>query len=85
MADDLKDLLNSLNEARVVDRLCQLDMSEMAGAFGHVFGTSATLELPVNGAQHGVVKALITWLRTCLVHGFRIDDVNDAHILDLLW
>lgn len=84
MADDLEDLLDFLDEARVVDRLCQLDMTKVAGALGHVLCAGLALELSIDGSEERVVEAAIAGLGAGLIHSLRIDDVGDAHILNLL-
>lgn len=83
MADDLEDLLDFLDEARVEDGFGQLDVTEMARALRHVLCARLALELSINGSKSRVVQALFAGLCTGLIHGLRIFDVGDAHILDL--
>ena len=66
------------------DRLRQLDVTEMTGTFVHAFAASSTLELTVNGTETGVVQTILPGLRPGLIHGLRIFDPADGHILDLL-
>lgn len=83
MADHLENLLDSLDEARVVDRLCQLDVSKVAGTFRHVLSARFAFELPIDRAEQGIVEALFARLGSGLVHGLGIDNVDNAHALDL--
>jgi hypothetical protein len=84
VADDLEDLLHFLDEARVVDRFCQLDVAKMALAFRHIIRARLALELSIDGAHERVVEAAIAWLRARLVHRLRVDNVCHAKVLDLL-
>ena len=84
MADGLEDLLDLLDEARVEDRFSQLDMAKVTGTLGHVFCARLAFELAVDRSEKGIVEAAIARLGARLIHGLRIDDVLDAHALDLL-
>lgn len=84
MADDLEDLLHSLDEARVVDRLCQLDMTKVARALGHVLGAGLALELSVDRTKQRVVETSLARFRSGLIHGLGVYDVANTHALDLL-
>ena len=84
VADNLQNLLDTLDEAWVVDGSGQLDVTEMAGALGHVLGTRLALELAIYGAQEGVVETAVAGFRPGLVHGLWVDDVGHTHALDFL-
>lgn len=68
----------------MIDRLCQLDMTEMTRTLGHILVASGALELSVDGTKSRVVQSLIARLCSSLVHGLRVQDVADTHILDFL-
>jgi hypothetical protein len=68
----------------VEDGRGQLDVAKVTGADTDVLLARGARELAVNGAELGVVEALVARLGVGLVHGLRVDDVHDAHGLDLL-
>lgn len=84
MADNLKDLLDALDESRMEDRFGELDMTKVARAFRHVLSACFALELAVYGAKERVVEATIARFRAGLVHRLGINDMCHAHGLDLL-
>ena len=84
MTDDLKDLLGLLQETRVEDGRGQLDVAEVTGAFGHALSACLALKLPVDRAKARIVEALLSWLRSGLVHGLGVLNVRHTHVLDLL-
>lgn len=84
MANNLQDLFDALDEARMKNRFGQLDMSEMAGAFRHVLSTCFALVLTVNGTEERIVEPAVTRFRPSLVHGLGVNDMAHAHGLDLL-
>jgi len=84
MTDDLEDLLCLLDEARVVDRFRQLDMTKVTRALRHVLAARLAFELPIYGAEQRVVETAITRLHSALVHRLGVEDVGHTHILDLL-
>lgn len=83
MANDLKNLLDALDESRMENWLGQLDMSKVTGTFRHVLGACFALELAVYGAEKRIVEATIARFRAGFVHGLRINDMCDAHGFDL--
>jgi hypothetical protein len=83
MADHLQQLLDLLEESRVKDRLCQFDVTEMTRTFRHVLIARSALVLSVDGSESRVIQTLIPRLHLALVHGLRIQDVHNTHILDL--
>ena len=84
MADDLKDLLDFLDKARVVDRFSELDVAKVTRTLRHILCAGLALELPIDGAKERVVQAAIARLGSALVHCLWIYDVGNAHALDLL-
>ena len=84
MADHLENLFDLLDKSWMIDWLGQLDVTEMTRAFVHAFTASSTLELTVNGTETWVVQAILPGLRPGFVHGLRILDSADGHVLDLL-
>lgn len=84
MADNLQDLLDLLNEAGVIDWLGQLDVAKVARTFTHRLGTCLALELPVDGAEKGVVEATVAWLCLVLFHRLGVENVCHTHVFDLL-
>ncbi len=84
MADNLQDLLDLLDEARVVNWLGQLNVTKVARAFAHRLGTRLALELSIDGTEKGIVEAAIAWFRSVLLHRLGVEDVCHAHVFDLL-
>lgn len=84
MADHLEDLLDLLDETRMIDGLGKLDMTKVSGTLGHVLEAGGALELAVDGAKTRVVQTLSARFRPGLVHGLGVDDVDDTHVLGLL-
>jgi hypothetical protein len=84
VTDDLEQLLCAPDETGVIDWPGQLDVAEMARTLGHVLGAGLALELPVDGAEQGIVETAIARLRSGLVHGLWVDDMANAHALDFL-
>jgi len=84
VADHLQQLLDLFEETRMIDRLCQLDMTEMTRALGHILVASGAFELSVDGSETRVVQSLIARLCSSLVHGLGVQNVTDTHVLDLL-
>jgi len=68
----------------VEDGHSQLDVSKMAGADLDVLLARRALVHAVDGTQPRVVEALDARQVLLLVHGLRVDDVHNAHRLDLL-
>jgi hypothetical protein len=56
----------------------------MARALGHVLSARFALELPVHGAEKRVVETAIARLSPGLVHSLGVENVANAHPLDLL-
>jgi hypothetical protein len=84
VANNFQDLLDLLDEARVVHRLGQLNMTKVAGALPHRLGARLALELPVDGTKKWVHEAAIARLGFILLHRLRIENMRDAHVLDFL-
>lgn len=84
VADNFQDLLDFLDEARVIDRLGQFDVSEMAGTLAHSLRAGLALELSIDRAEKRVVEAAVTRLRAAFLHRFGVQNVRHAHALDLL-
>ena len=84
MADNLQQLLSLLKKAGVKDRLRQLDVAKVTRTLGHILIAGSTLELAIDGTQARVVQSSVSRLQLALVHRLRVQDVSDAHILDLL-
>jgi len=84
VANNLQDLFDALDEARMENRFGQLDMAKMTGAFRHVLGACFALVLAVNGTEERVIETAITRFRSSLVHGLGVNDVAHTHGLDLL-
>ncbi len=84
MTDDLEDLLDLLDEARVEDRFSELNVTEMARTLRHILGASLALELPIDGTEKRVVQTTVARLGSRLIHSLRINNVGDTHVLDLL-
>ncbi len=80
VTDDLEDLLDALNEARVVDGFRQLDVTKMTGTLGHVLSASLALEVAVNRAETRVVETVLPRFGARLVHGLRVQDLAHAHM-----
>lgn len=68
----------------VKNRRGQLDVAKVAGADLDVLLARGARVHAVDGAELGVVEALFARLLVRLVHGLWINDMNDAHGLDLL-
>ncbi len=68
----------------VKDRSSKLNMAKMARADLDVLFTRGARIHAVDGTELGVIQALLTGLLLLLVHGLGIDDLDDAHALDLL-
>lgn len=68
----------------MVDGSGQLDVTEMAGALGHVLAARLALELTIYGAQERVVETAVAGFCSGLVHSLWVDDVGHTHALDLL-
>lgn len=66
------------------DRRGELDVAKVARAHLDVLLARSARVHAVDGAELGVVEALLTRLLLLLVHGLWVDDVDDAHGLDLL-
>jgi hypothetical protein len=62
----------------------ELDVTKVTGADLDVFLARRARVHAVNGAEPGVVEAVLARLRVRLVHGLREGDVAHAHRLDLL-
>ena len=84
MADGFKNFLDLLNEAGMIDWLCQLDVAKMALAFRHVLLASLALELSVYGAETRVVETILARLGAGFVHGLGVENVRDTVVFDLL-
>jgi hypothetical protein len=84
VTDDLEDLLDALDEARVVDRFSQLDVPKVPGALGHVLSACLALEVAVDGTEARIVETILTRLGPRFVHGLGVEHLADAHGLDLL-
>ena len=82
MADHLQQLLDLLDKPRMINRLCQLDVTEVARTLGHILIAGSTFELPVDGSKPRIVESLVPRLRLTLVHGLGIKDVANTHILN---
>ena len=82
MADHFQQLLDLLDKPRVINRLCQLNMSKVARTFSHILIASGTFKLPVDGPKSRIVEPLIPRLRLTLVHGLGIENVANTHILN---
>lgn len=63
----------------------ELDVSEMSRTIGQAFFTSRTLVGAVDGAEFGVIQALLSRPLTLLVHGLWVFNVAHTHVLDLFW
>ena len=61
----------------------ELNMAKVARADLDVLLAGCARVHAVDGAELGVVEALLTRLLLLLVHGLRVDDVDDTHGLDL--
>lgn len=61
----------------------ELNVAKVAGARLDVLLARRARVHAVNGAELGVVEALLARLLVLLVHGLGVDDVHDAHGLDL--
>lgn len=61
----------------------QLDVSEMTGTVLLTLSASRAHLATVDGAEFGVVQALLARPMALLVHGFWVFDVANAHVLDL--
>jgi hypothetical protein len=85
VTDRFENLLDLLDEARVVDRFCQLNVTKVTWALVHALLAGCTLELAIDGAKTRIVETIDSRLLTRLVHGFRIHDMSHTHILDFLW
>lgn len=68
----------------VKNRRGQLDVAKVARADLDVLLARRARVHAVDGAELGVVEALLARLLLLLVHGLGVDDVDDAHGLDLL-
>jgi hypothetical protein len=79
-------LLQSPGKTRtdVEDRRGKFDVAKVTRADLDVLLAGCARVHAVDGAELGVVQALLTRLRVGLVHGLGVDDVDDAHGLDLL-
>lgn len=84
MADGLEELLDLDDKSNVKNRRVQLNVAKVARADLDVFFAGRARVHAVNGAKLGVVETLLTRLLFLLVHGFWIDDMDNAHGLDLL-
>lgn len=84
MTDSFKDLLDLLYEARMKDRLCELDMAKVTRAFRHILLASCALELAIDRAKSGIVEAINSRLQARLIHGLGVHDVGNTHVLDFL-
>lgn len=84
MADHLQQLLDFLNETRVINRLCQFDVSKMARTFSHILIAGRAFELSVDRSKARVVESLVPRLCLALIHGLGVEDMADAHVLDFL-
>lgn len=62
----------------------KLDVAKVPGTLLLAFAASGTHGVAVDGAQLGVVQALLARPMSLLVHGLGILDVTDTHVLDLL-
>jgi hypothetical protein len=62
----------------------QLDVAKVPGAGLHVLLARATDEAAIDAAEPAIVEARDTSRHLVLVHGLRVEDVHDAHGLDLL-
>jgi hypothetical protein len=85
VANNFQDLLDLLDEARMVHRLGQLNMTEVAGTLPHSLRACLALELPVDGTKKWVIEAAIARLGFILLHRLRIENMRDTHVLDFLW
>lgn len=85
MTDGLKDLLDLLDEAGVVDRFSELYVSKMTRTFVHALLAGGALELTIDRSKARIIETIDTRLLARLVHRFGIHDMSDTHILDLFW
>ena len=84
MANHLENFLCLLDEAGMVDRFCELDVTEMARTLRHVLRARLALELSVDRAEERVVETTVAWLHSALIHRLRVEDMRDTHVFDLL-
>jgi len=68
----------------VEDGRGKLNVAKVARADLYVLLARGARVHAVNGAETGVIKALVARLLLLLVHGLGVHDVDDAHGLDLL-
>ena len=61
----------------------QLDVTKVSRTLLLAFATGSAHLTAVDGAEFGVVQALLSWPVALLVHRFRVLDMTDAHVLDL--
>lgn len=84
MTNNLQDLLDFLDEARMIHGLGQLDMTEMTRTLIHGLGTRFALELSIDRTKERVIETAIAWLDLVLLHRLGVENVADTHILYLL-
>jgi hypothetical protein len=68
----------------VEDGSGKLDVTKVARADLDVFFARGTRVHAVDSTKLGIVETLLTRSLVLLVHGLRVDDVDDTHRLDLL-
>jgi hypothetical protein len=84
VAHGLEELLDLHNETDVKDGCVQLDVTKVTGAGLDIFLARGARVHAVDSAELGVIETLLTRFLLLLVHGLRVDDVDDTHGLDLL-
>ena len=67
----------------MIDWLRQLDMAKVPRTFRHVLIAGRALELTVDGSESRVVESVLSRLHFAIIHGLRVEDMADTHILDL--